>query len=277
MNLAYPTSATVQVAQAFGNVNVQMYPGSGRHMGIDLAAVVGAPIYAVCPGVVDTANFVGAHGYGRHVIVEHGDFRSLYAHLHRVFVYAGQTVEAGALIGEMGGDPTDSDKIDGASSGPHLHFEILLDKEPKIDFVKTVLGWAVDPFKYLLTRFAPPALALGTVTEADGIRVRLSPGNNNKVDTIIGAMQKHMRFEIAELRDVDPKTQWARVRSLRPEWVCVQYQGRRYVNVEPTPLPVSEPADNTPVNVPVVDERAVRLDELGRMQAYVDARRKELE
>lgn len=276
MNLAYPTSPTVQVAQGFGNFNPQMYPGTGRHMGIDLAAVVGTPIYAVCPGVVDTANFTGAHGYGRHVVIEHGEFRSLYAHLHQVFVYAGQTVEANALIGEMGGDPTDSDKIDGASSGPHLHFEILLEREPKIDFVKTVLGWAVDPFKYLMMRFVPPALAVGKVLEPQGIRVRLSPGNNNRVDTIIGALQKNNQFEIAELRDIDPKTQWARVRSLRPEWVCVMYQGRRYVQVDAAPLPVTEPTDNTPVELPTVAERDIRLDELQRMQAYLDARRKEL-
>lgn len=273
MNLAYPTAATAQVAQNFGNVNLQMYPGTGRHMGIDLAAVVGTPIYAVCPGVVDTANFTGAHGYGRHVVIEHGEFRSLYAHLHRVFVYAGQTVEAGMLIGEMGGDPTDSDKIDGASSGPHLHFEILLEREPKIDFVKTVLGWAVDPFPYLLNRLTPPALALGKVTEAEGVRVRLSPGNN-RTDTIIGALQKHMRFEIAEFRDVDPKTQWARVRSLRPEWVCVMYQGKRYVEIEPLPVdPQPAPAAEAPA---ALDERAVRLDELQRMQAYVEIRRNEL-
>lgn len=69
MILTYPTTPTAYTVQRWGNVNYSMYPG-GRHMGIDIGGpMVGAPIYAVCDGVVKEVNLVGAHGYGRHVII----------------------------------------------------------------------------------------------------------------------------------------------------------------------------------------------------------------
>jgi hypothetical protein len=273
MNLAYPTAPTAQQVQGFGNSNPAMYPGTGRHMGIDIAASVGTPIFAVCPGIVDTANLVGAHGYGRHVILEHGEFKTLYAHLHRVFVYAGQTVETGALIGEMGGDPTDSDKIDGASTGPHLHFELILDKEPKVDFVKTVLGWTVDPFKYLLERFASPPIWIGTVIDKAGLRVRTAPDNATGKN-VLYALQKNMTFEVAEL--IFPKGDtWARIRSLRTEWVCVKYQKATYVELAP-PTGLDTPRESGGATRPPEAEQAARLDEVKKLIAYLEARAKEL-
>jgi len=270
MNLAYPTVPTARQVQAWGNVNPTMYPApSYRHMGVDLAGVVGMSIFAACPGVVDVVSLTGAHGYGRHVIIEHGDFRTLYAHLHKVFVMAGQTVEAGALIGEMGGDPKDDDKIDGASSGPHLHFELILPAEPKFDTVKTVLGYTVDPFRYLLNRFAAPAISVGTVIEPEGIRVRISVGTSSR-DTIIDALQKNTQFEIAETKDIDLKTQWARIRSLRTEWVCVMYQGRKYVEMRPLAPPPIDPSTSTQDDLG--GEKEARRDEVNQMIALLQTR-----
>ena len=229
MNLAYPTSPTARQVQAFGNLNSQMYPGTGRHMGIDIAASVGTPIYAVCPGVVEAINLTGAHGYGRHIIIAHGDFHTLYAHLHQIAVMDGQTVEAGTLIGKMGGDPTDDDRLDGASTGPHLHFEVILPAEPKVDFVKTFFGWTVDPFRYLLERFASAPLWVGTVVEKQGLKVRSDPDNATP-NNVLYAMQNTTKFDVVELQDVKGDT-WARIRTLRPEWVCVNYQKRKYVEL----------------------------------------------
>ena len=275
MNLAYPTVPTARQVQAWGNVNPTMYPApSYRHMGIDLAANVGTSIFAACPGVVNVVNITGAYGYGRHVIIEHGDFMTLYAHLHKILVRTSQTVEAGALIGEMGGDPQDDDKIDGASSGPHLHFEVILPAEPKLDVVRTVLGWSVDPFRYLLNRFAAPAISTGTVIEPEGIRVRISIGTTSK-DVIIDALQKNMKFEIAETKDIDLKTQWARIRSLRTEWVCMIYQGRKYVEVQPLAVPDIGREDPAPTE-PAMEENVIRLLEVERMIVYLEARKVEL-
>lgn len=280
MKLAYPTSEKARFIQGFGNWNPALYPG-GRHMGIDIAAVVGTPIYAVCPGVVEFVNVFGAHGYGRHVVIEHGvEFKSLYAHLHKVLVVAGQTVEAGQVIGEMGGDPNDSDKIDGASTGPHLHFEILINHQPDMDFVKTPHGYAVDGFAYLLKHYAPHPIFTGRVVEKTGIRVRPLPNNANPKD-FFDSFSFGKVLDIAEVKDVDSKGYvWARVNALRTEWVCIEYQNKKYVTLTPlapTPLPPSTGTSPQIEEHNLGGENEIRLDEVNRMIAYLQARAKELQ
>jgi len=69
-------------------------------------------------------------GYGNRVLIDHGNgFQTLYAHLSRIYVTAGQTVKRGDQIGQMGST--------GRSTGVHLHFELR--KE----------GALVDPLAYL--------------------------------------------------------------------------------------------------------------------------------
>ncbi len=77
---------------------------------------VGDPVVAAAPGVVTTAVPDGKRGYGRYVVVDHGNGEtSLYAHLQTVNVGVGQRVDQGSLIGLVGST--------GNSTGPHLHFE----------------------------------------------------------------------------------------------------------------------------------------------------------
>lgn len=85
------------------------------HTGLDIAAVTGTPILAAEAGVVLLAGPNG--GYGNAVYLQHanGDV-TLYAHSSRVLVEAGQFVEAGAVIAEVGST--------GNSTGPHLHIEV---------------------------------------------------------------------------------------------------------------------------------------------------------
>ena len=81
---------------------------------------VGDPVVAAATGVVTTAVPNGTRGYGRYVVVDHGNGESsLYAHLQSVTVGLGQTVDQGTLIGLLGDT--------GNSTGPHLHFEERLD------------------------------------------------------------------------------------------------------------------------------------------------------
>jgi murein DD-endopeptidase MepM/ murein hydrolase activator NlpD len=88
------------------------------HSGIDLAATFGTPVRATAPGMAQVVE--SAHGYGLHVIVDHGGgLTSLYGHLQAVTVAGGEAVAAGQLIGEVGST--------GNSTGPHLHFEIRRD------------------------------------------------------------------------------------------------------------------------------------------------------
>ncbi|MGK5111292.1 MULTISPECIES: M23 family metallopeptidase [unclassified Geodermatophilus] len=85
------------------------------HQGVDIAAPIGTPIYVPEGGVVLQAG--PASGFGQAVYVQHGDGQiTLYGHVNRFFVSAGQVVTAGQQIAEVGNK--------GQSTGPHLHFEV---------------------------------------------------------------------------------------------------------------------------------------------------------
>jgi murein DD-endopeptidase MepM/ murein hydrolase activator NlpD len=98
------------------------------HGGLDIASERGTPVKAPAPG---TIVFAGAQPeYGNTVILDHGnDIKSLYGHLQKIHVTQGQRVERGQLIALSGNT--------GKTSGPHLHYEIL------------VKGQTVNPRGYL--------------------------------------------------------------------------------------------------------------------------------
>jgi murein DD-endopeptidase MepM/ murein hydrolase activator NlpD len=88
------------------------------HRGVDYAAPTGTPVRSVADGVVEFSGW--QNGYGNVVKVQHGKERStLYAHLSRIDVSKGQAVEQGQHIGAVGAT--------GWATGPHLHFEFLVD------------------------------------------------------------------------------------------------------------------------------------------------------
>lgn len=106
-------------------------PFTGRwtsHNGIDMQQPAGTPILATGPGTVVLTGWHG--GYGWMVEVDHGmGVRTRYAHMQSILAEKGQKVEAGTKVGLVGSS--------GRSSGPHLHYEILID------------GKAVDPTNFL--------------------------------------------------------------------------------------------------------------------------------
>lgn len=86
------------------------------HRGIDIAAPIGTPIVAAAPGVVTYSGYNDG-GFGYLVEVDHADgTMTRYAHNNRLLVKAGQQVNQGEQVSEMGST--------GFSTGPHLHFEI---------------------------------------------------------------------------------------------------------------------------------------------------------
>lgn len=95
---------------------------SNIHRGDDLAADKGTPVYAAQDGVVTYADY--QYSYGNCVVLDHGTgldgnrWSTLYAHMDDYTVANGQVVKAGELIGHVG--------TTGASTGPHLHFEVFL-------------------------------------------------------------------------------------------------------------------------------------------------------
>ncbi|MGY1738180.1 M23 family metallopeptidase [Geodermatophilus sp. SYSU D00684] len=122
-----------QAAEQQAAVNVQSTAGGGiapttgrvtscygprwgtMHQGVDIAAPIGTPVFAPEGGVVLQAG--PASGFGQAVYVQHDDGSiTLYGHVNRFFVSAGQVVGAGQQIAEVGNK--------GQSTGPHLHFEV---------------------------------------------------------------------------------------------------------------------------------------------------------
>ena len=86
------------------------------HPGIDIAAGMGAPIYASDSGVIVFAG-LSYRGYGNLIIVDHGNgWQTAYAHLSQINVFCGGSVFQGQLIGLSGST--------GNSTGAHLHFEM---------------------------------------------------------------------------------------------------------------------------------------------------------
>jgi murein DD-endopeptidase MepM/ murein hydrolase activator NlpD len=86
------------------------------HPGIDIAAGLGAPIYASDTGVIVFAGW-STRGYGNLVIVDHGNgWQTAYAHLSQISVNCGGAIYQGQVLGLSGST--------GNSTGAHLHFEM---------------------------------------------------------------------------------------------------------------------------------------------------------
>lgn len=89
------------------------------HKGIDLAGHIGLPIVAAANGTVVKSELDTISGYGNTVTIEHKyGFRTRYAHMGSRLVKVGDVVKQGDRIGLLGNT--------GVSTGPHLHFEILM-------------------------------------------------------------------------------------------------------------------------------------------------------
>ena len=122
--LMIPSSRPVEgpVGSGFG---FRSDPISGRgalHSGLDFPGDVGTPIHAAAGGLVLASEWHAA--YGQVIEIDHGNgIVTRYAHCSKVNVEAGALVKRGQLIGAVGSS--------GRSTGPHLHFEVLLDGVPQ--------------------------------------------------------------------------------------------------------------------------------------------------
>jgi len=107
-----------EVSSPFGWRKHPIAGETAFHRGIDFSAPAGTPVEASAAGVV---TFIGpADAYGKLVVVSHGDrVQSRYAHLEGIEVTTGMAVTAGQRIGRVGST--------GRSTGPHLHFELVID------------------------------------------------------------------------------------------------------------------------------------------------------
>ena len=107
-----------RISSKFGMRTDPVHGHRQMHRGLDFAGPVGSKIYATGDGVVKTAYF-NRHGYGNEIIItHHGGFATRYAHLDKLLVKKGEKVKRGQVIGLMGNT--------GKSTGPHLHYEVIV-------------------------------------------------------------------------------------------------------------------------------------------------------
>lgn len=118
--LVFPTTTT-PITSEFGWRTHPITRARRFHAGIDFAMAMGAPIYAVDAGRVEFAGKRG--GYGNTVIIRHRRGKStLYAHASKLYVASGEKVARGQMIAAVG--------TTGFSTGPHLHFEVIVNDKP---------------------------------------------------------------------------------------------------------------------------------------------------
>ncbi len=123
----WPLTVKGRISSPYGRRNLSV-AGNTFHAGLDIAVPSGMPILATRGGVVSRAAWGGTYGYV--VYVDHPDgSQTRYAHMSRILVEPGQFVSQGENLGLVGNT--------GASTGPHLHFELRFN------------GRAVDPIAYL--------------------------------------------------------------------------------------------------------------------------------
>ena len=110
-----------RITSKFGNRNHPVLKSVKFHRGVDIAVSLGTPVYAGIRGIV---TFAGKRGnYGNLVEIEGSDgIKVRYAHLSKINVVAGQRVSDGEKVAETGNT--------GMSTGPHLHYEIIVDESP---------------------------------------------------------------------------------------------------------------------------------------------------
>ncbi|MCL2080512.1 MAG: peptidoglycan DD-metalloendopeptidase family protein [Oscillospiraceae bacterium] len=117
-SMAWPAPEWTRLSSEYGNRIHPILKVNRFHSGVDLAAPTGSPILAANSGTVLKAEWNG--GYGNCVVIDHGGgVATLYAHASRILVKKGQNVTKGDRIALIGST--------GTSTGPHLHFEVLID------------------------------------------------------------------------------------------------------------------------------------------------------
>lgn len=127
-----PTIKPVNISYNASSFGWRLDPFSGRsafHEGLDFAAPSGTPIVAAAGGVVIASEY--HHQYGNMLEIDHGNqLVTRYAHASRLLAQVGDIVKRGQHVADLGST--------GRSTGPHLHFEVLLKGVPQ------------DPHKFLV-------------------------------------------------------------------------------------------------------------------------------
>ncbi|SHJ35563.1 murein hydrolase activator EnvC family protein, partial [Lutispora thermophila] len=120
--MAWPAPGYTEFSDYYGYRIHPITKTKKFHSGVDLKVPSGSSVVAANAGKVILAKYYG--GYGNTVIIDHGGkISTLYAHNSKLLVKEGDTVTRGQVIAKSGST--------GVSTGPHLHFEVRINGEPK--------------------------------------------------------------------------------------------------------------------------------------------------
>ncbi len=112
----------ISYMSGFGYRDHPIYHINKFHKGIDLTCPAGTHIQATGNGVVEMVKR-SKRGYGKHIVINHGyGYKTIYAHMSKIDVEQGDKVLRGQKIGLVGST--------GASTAPHLHYEVRINGEP---------------------------------------------------------------------------------------------------------------------------------------------------
>jgi murein DD-endopeptidase MepM/ murein hydrolase activator NlpD len=164
-----------RISSGFGMRKHPVLGYNKMHKGMDFAAPTGTPIYAAGNGTVE---FAARHGaYGNYVRIRHnGSLKTAYAHMHKFgkSIKKGTKVEQGDIIGYVG--------TTGRSTGPHLHYEVLLDgaqvNPTRVDLPtgEQLVGNDLKKFKSLMSTLSQKYVSL-----IDDMKLAYKPAQSNKV------------------------------------------------------------------------------------------------
>ncbi len=121
---ATPIGMPVDKGYISSSFGWRKHPKNGKrlfHSGVDVAAWPGTPVRATADGIVSFAGWSG--GSGKLIVIEHGfGYTTCYAHNRKIVVKVGQKVKRGDIIAYVGST--------GNTTGPHVHYEVWVDKKP---------------------------------------------------------------------------------------------------------------------------------------------------
>ena len=120
----WPTPNYQYITSPFGRRHSPTKGASSYHKGVDIGAAQGSKVLAIASGTVTFAGWSSSGGYM--IIIEHDNrIESSYCHLGEVlFVTKWQKVTAGQCIATVGPKYVSGGRLNGATTGPHLHLGV---------------------------------------------------------------------------------------------------------------------------------------------------------
>lgn len=130
------------LTSGFGYRVDPIYRTRRMHPGVDYSMPIGTPVYATGDGKIVKVE-TRYSGYGKQIEIDHGfGFKTKYAHLNGFAVRKGQNVKRGELIGYSGNT--------GKSTGPHLHYEVIVGGEKTNPVYYMSKDFSADEYEEIL-------------------------------------------------------------------------------------------------------------------------------